>query len=202
MTFQFGDGSGDMDTDTSQGVFAGLVRVEVPTSHVANFSSDGKAATLLFDRLYSSVHGQDHTSTTSATFILPVKDGGGKAHVDLRGFVVADDGANASLIVQVGGKAEIVDLEQARDDSSDIQALQQDVQESIAEFRKASSLQEGFLWSKRFEVQIAPESGLAVTTILVTQQSKNSPGAYLVVDSLDAEIEQASVVTSQPSQAR
>lgn len=185
MTFQLGN-----PTPPAAAKFAGIVNIEVPESHVANFSDDGRAATLLFDHLYSSSFGSDHARTTDATFVLPLKDGAAQVHVDLRGYVSADEGSSASLVVQSGGVAQVVDLESARDESLTEAALRPALKKGLEQFREATGLAEGFLWTKRLEVQVPEDASLTVTTVLITEkQVTSSAGAFLVIDSLDAEIE-------------
>jgi immune inhibitor A len=187
MTFQVGDVVEEPFVDDA--AFAGHTYVQTPESHVSSFSPDGKAATLLFDRLEASQFGRVHTGKVAASFTLRRKGGAAKAAVFLRGFAVAAEGSAVGLVVQLGGKTQVIDLLSVRDASSNVEKLQKSTQSRIEEFQEERGLTEGFSWTVELTVNSPAETDLTVTTVLLTEKfAKESDGAYLVVDSLDVEL--------------
>ena len=194
MTFQYGDGSDDEPSGPSDAVWAGRVGVVSPTSHVSNFSPDGKAATILFDQLLVDVQGDPATKSTVASFVLPVKHGTTPAQVsvDVRGYVTADEGSNASLVMQAAGRTFLIDLEASQDPSRSALGtdLRPESQKHLRRFRAAAPAgMEGTDFYHRLVLDISLESDLTVSFVLIAEkQTKASQGAFLVIDSLDVEI--------------
>jgi M6 family metalloprotease-like protein len=195
MTFLLGEGNGGDDGETTgQAVLAGNVNLPVPASHAANFSDDRKAATLLFDRLVSVTSRSDRIDCKVATVVLPLKSSADdtKAGIDLRGFVMVDKGAAASLVVEINGNSEVVDLNAARDESPGSGKPAVAAKGSPKRARNTpepGENSESFDWLHHLDCDAASADALTITFILITQRVLPSDAnAFLAVDSVDVEM--------------
>jgi M6 family metalloprotease-like protein len=194
MTFLFGDGSDERPADPSDTVLAGMVRPHDPTSHVVNFSPDGKAATLIFDQLFAEAGSNKQVGTTVATFSLPLKPGTDPASItlDIRGFVFTDDGSAASLVVQGMGNTVLVDLptQSATADSPATEPSREPLRQAWKSFQAAAAgtASSGDI-DQRLEWNITGEKELTITVYLfVDRRCESSHGGFLAIDTLDVEI--------------
>ncbi|QDV43844.1 Immune inhibitor A precursor [Stieleria neptunia] len=197
MSFQYGDDP-IVVNDT---LLAGVVNVEVPTSHSVNFSSDGKAATILIDRLYSYSYG-DAAEVKHATFVLPLKDASDDATVTIqvRGYYSTDDGSVGRAILSASGKTAIIDpktntaSQGSRAADADAKAAKRETRGATAEKRRRGNNPKpsgvtGNDFFYELSTKVVVEEKLPITIVLQTERlTKDSIGAYLVVDSIDVEI--------------
>lgn len=137
--------------------------------------------------------GQTYTQPDGTEMELkPAQSDGATWLQDAQGYSVVEVPARHeyAMAVQIGGHLEVVDWDAARAAAPTESALHDPAKTSIAEFQAASGMTEGFDWYKRFQTTVPAGSDLTVTVVLITEkQTKDSRGAFVVVDSLDAEIE-------------
>lgn len=118
MIFQLGQAA---DLPPSQhGAFQGIVRLTEANSHVSNFSDDGQAATLLFDRMYAFAYGGEPVANTVATFVLPLKDAGTATavRIHIRGYTETAGEGRTTLALQAGGRVHEIMLEESDADTT------------------------------------------------------------------------------------
>ncbi|QEF98300.1 Immune inhibitor A precursor [Stieleria maiorica] len=197
MSFQYGDAPIIVD-DT---VLAGVVNVEVPTSHSVNFSPDGKAATILLDRLVSYAYG-DAAEVKHATFVLPLKDASENATVaiQVRGYYSTDDGSVGRVILSANGSASIIDPkasaapQASRAMEPDAKGAKQANHRATAErIRRGNNPKPSNVTGDDFfyesSTSLVVDEKLPITIVLQTERlTSDSVGAYLVIDSIDVEI--------------
>ena len=190
MSFTYGE----EDTDTPSDLqFARQVQVEVPTSHVVNFSPDGRAVTIILDRLVSD-SSVAKTDVTDASFILPLRSGSGamNAAVQIRGYASVDQGSAAKLFLSIAGDASVIDPKAHADPGQRGNNAEQrgPVKRMPRGVSPRSSESEGFDFIYEATVSIDSAQKLPITAVLIAEQLQDeSTGALLVVDSIDVELQ-------------
>lgn len=131
------------------------------------FSPDGQAGTFLFRNLEVATDERP-VNTRAVTLSVPLK-GNDKSNVsvkqDIRGFVQADRGTRASLVVQAGGKTRVIDLKKTDDGD----------------------------FTRTITSRLGRGDDLLVTFFLLAERldAGNDVGALLQIDSLDVSISKA-----------
>ncbi|MEM7560246.1 MAG: hypothetical protein AAF394_14095 [Planctomycetota bacterium] len=138
----------------------------VDTVQIAqNFSDDSQAGTIIFRNLEAATN-VGPVSTRVATLSIPLK-GNDKSRVsvtqDIRGFVDADKGARASLVVQTGGNTKVINLKKSN----------------------------GNDFIERITTRLGHNDDLQITFFLLAERidsGNDEVGALLQIDSLDIQI--------------
>ncbi len=95
--------------------FKGAARLENAVNFVASFSPDGEVVTLIFDDLVMDLGGPKggRIATKVVSIAMPVEtELDLKVRLRLDGFVSADEGARAAVLVHHGGETTLLDLPQ------------------------------------------------------------------------------------------
>ncbi|GAA5508037.1 hypothetical protein Rcae01_03497 [Novipirellula caenicola] len=203
MSFQYGSENNAPDGgESTNTLLAGLLRTEVPTSNVVNFSDDGKAATIILDRLQSS-SDRDSVDVQHATFVLPLKDASNASTVKIiiRGYFNTDDGSVGHVLLAASGTTALIDPK-ANPMSQSSKPLASNAQRAQHIARKANiasdrrdvnrkpSSEADLDFMYEMSTKINSEDRLPITIILRTERlKKDSVGALLSIDSIDLEIQ-------------
>ena len=186
------------------------IRVPANIGFSTNVSSDGQAAVLIFDNLYTDVNqtitgaagalNQTLTQTKVFTVNIPYSTDQRSVsmHMDLRGYASVDPGATVRLIACVGDATQVIDVTPVKDQ---VVKLKGTSKEALA--TSPASQQSGDFQSRvEFTVQTqAAKPVCQITLFLLAERSTDKAdvgGAYLVIDSLDLEINKTAKAAYKP----
>jgi hypothetical protein len=122
--------------------------------------------------------------------------------VIVRGYASISPGSAASLAIQIGGKLHAIDLKARSDGNAIRRELHAAAKAVVDRLSAEQDSDEGFSFDAVLEADVIADAPLSITPILVTARlTKEGDGAYLVVDSIDAELASTSVSPPQPARS-
>ena len=186
------------------------IRVPANFGFSTDVSQDGQAATLIFDNLYTVVNQTvlgaqgafNQTANQSKVFTVNVPYSTDQRsvtmHMDLRGYISVDPGANVRLVACVGDATKVVDVMPVKGKVVKLKGKSKEVYAT-----KPASQQSGDFENRvEFTVQTQATKPVCQITLFLLAEHEtdkaDSGGALLVVDSLDLEINKSAKAALKP----